>query len=86
MIIRAKESTTIASISATGGASVYEPEEEVMAFGRWAIDNNTETKLFNGDTKTMRKLQSGDQIVFIALGVATDTCNLEGVVQFFCKT
>ncbi len=86
LIARVKESTTVSTMSFSNGASFYEPEEEVMAFERWSIDNNTETKMFNGDTKTMRKLQSGDQILFLALGVATDTSNIEGIVQFFCKT
>ncbi len=75
----------VSTMSHTDGSVFYTPESNVLAFGAWSIDNNSETKMFEGSTKTMRKLMLGDQLFLIAKGVATDTSRLFGVVQLFCK-
>ena len=64
----------------------YAPEQNVLAFGVFSIDNNTETKIFEGSTKTMRKMMGGDTLQFITIGTATNTFAVRGIVQFFCKT
>jgi len=60
-----------------------------MAFGLSLVPDggtaNT-TNVFQGSTKTMRKLQRGDLLRFITLGVATNTQAVRGVVQFMCMT
>ncbi len=76
---------TVSTMSHTDASTFYTPESNVLAFGAWSIDNNTQTKEFEGSTKTMRKLMLGDQVFLIAKGVATDTSRLFGVVQLFCK-
>ncbi len=75
----------VSNISHTDGSTFYTPESNVLAYGAWAIDNNTETKMFEGSTKTMRKLMLGDQVFLIAKGAATNTSAYFGVVQLFCK-
>ncbi len=75
----------VATMGHTDTGNFYTPESNVLAFGTWGIENNTETKTFSGSTKTMRKLMLGDQVFIIAKGVATNTTRYWGVVQLFCK-
>ena len=70
----------------TDAATYYEPEQDVMSFGWWQIENNVETIMARGETKTMRKLKVGDTLQFIALGAATNTTTIRGTVQIFCKS
>jgi len=85
-IVVVRDGNTATAISFTDGADFYTPEQDMLTFGTNTIDNNTETGHTEGSTKSMRKLMGGDQLIFIALNVATQTVNLFGVVQFFCKT
>ncbi len=73
------------TMSLTSGSTVYSPEKDVMAFGVGLIDNNTVTIVHEGSTKTMRKLMIGDTLDFIMLGIATDTVQITGIIQVFCK-
>ncbi len=80
--------TTANNMSATNGSSMYQPEQQVLAFGNASgtgADLGGPTQ-FDGTTKTMRKLRSGDRIAFIALAEATNTYKVFGTVQFFSKT
>ncbi len=85
-IVNVKDGLAASSMSKTDAGDFYTPEEQVLAFGLWAIDNNNETKIVEGTTKTMRKLQRGDQLLFVALGEATETVSIDGIIQFFYKT
>ena len=86
-IVLARDGVTIDTMGfPTDGAGFFEPKQNVLAFGTWAIDNHTETKHVEGNTKTMRKMQVGDQLVFIARGAATNESDILGVVQLFCKS
>ncbi len=84
VIVRDGQSASTMAIS--DGSSLYDPEQDVLTYGSWTIDNNVESFHWNSDTKTMRKMRIGDAIVFVAVGVATNTSNVEGVVQMFCKS
>jgi hypothetical protein len=76
-----------ASAMSTGDASdFYTPEQDVLTFGVVTHDNNTTPKVFEGSTKTMRKMMGGDQLLFIAAGTATNINSMRGVIQFFCKS
>jgi len=89
MIHKVKSGVTTPTISQTAAASLIGNEEAVMAWGGTIIVGDT---LNNGDsghtwdseTKTMRKLQGGDTLVFSALGSASIA--YFGYVQFFMKT
>ncbi len=74
------------TIAVSDGATFYNPEQDVMAFGCTSIDNNVQSKQYLGSTKTMRKMMGGDKLVFVSKGIATNTSRVDGVIQFFCKT
>lgn len=77
------------TMSATDGASFYQPEQDVLAFGELLVSGNAQGNPINGahgNTKTMRKLKAGDQLVFIAVGTVVSGASLGGIIQFFCKS
>lgn len=88
-IIILRDGRTANTMSKTGGANLYEPEQDVLAFGREIVlqnanENGSKTKVV-GNTKTMRKLKVGDKITFIALGTTNGQTEVRGTVQVFCK-
>lgn len=85
-IVVVRDGNQANTLNRGNGATFYAPEQDVLTFGSWVIDNNTETANFVGDTKTMRKMLIGDRLIFIVLGVATQTADVKGIVQFFCKS
>ncbi len=85
-IIILRDGQTADTLSTSDGATLYNPEQDVLTFGVMQIDNNTTTVSNVGETKTMRKMQGGDKLEWIAIGVATNTHTIRGTVQFFCKT
>lgn len=89
-IIILRDGDTAQTMSLTGGSNLYEPEQDVLAFGRWAVRGPGSTtgpnvNMFNGETKTMRKLKIGDKLTLIALGEAVNSVALVGSVQVFCR-
>lgn len=89
-IVILRDGRTANTMSFTGGANLYEPEQDVLAFGRWSVkgttaNNGPGSMHFEGDTKTMRKLKIGDKLAFIALGEATNSVEVTGTVQVFCR-
>jgi len=73
------------------GADFYTPEQNVMAFGVMRLVGNGETGgnmnvMFEGTTKTMRKLKQGDVLACITLSDVANGVFLDGVIQFFFKT
>lgn len=74
------------TLGVTDAGTFYQPENHVMAYGFFSIDNNTRPLSIMGSTKTMRKMQDGDILQFVIVGVATNTVALRGCVQYFCKT
>jgi len=74
------------------GADFYTPEQNVLAFGAFYLqdaDSSTGPAAINweGSTKTMRKLKSGDVLAFITLSdTAATSVTVDGVIQFFFKT
>ncbi len=85
-IVVLRDGLTLPVMSVGDGATLYQPEQDVLVYGVGIIDNNTASYPFAGSTKTMRKLMGGDRLVFIAKGVATNFSRIRGVIQFFCKT
>ncbi len=73
-------------------AILYEPEQNVLATGFMMptrLSTSSTSNTWRAQTKTMRKLQTGDRIVLIyRIGGATDLQDLffGGTVQFFCKS
>ncbi len=85
-IIILRDGLTADTLATSDGSTLYNPEQDVMTFGVMQIDNNTTTVSNVGETKTMRKMQGGDKLVWLGIGVATNTHTIRGTVQFFCKT
>ena len=83
VVIRDGDSADTLVFSDAG--SVYEPEQNVLTWGTSLINNNTNNIQWKGDTKTMRKMMGGDQLAFICIGEATNTMDIHGIIQFFCK-
>lgn len=92
-IIILRDGRTANTMALTAGANLYEPEQDVLAFGYFQIQGKGDATgtgpsvmHFEGNTKTMRKLKIGDALTFIAIGrKAAVECDVTGVIQIFCK-
>lgn len=79
------QGTTISGISATNAATLYSPENMVLAFGACTTHSGSPVTFFV-KTKTGRKINTGDTIALtITSPTATATVHTF-VVQFFLKT
>ena len=92
-IIQLLDGQTANTIQGTDAGPFYEPEQHCLAFGvrtnrlsSSATTGMTEPHIWNGKTKSMRKLRVGDRVIFICKGVATETSRVRGAVQLFCKS
>lgn len=88
-IIHNAQGCTTSAMSNTTGSTMYSPEQNVLAFGVCNLTDagtGTTAHVFEGATKTQRKLKAGDQVSFIALGTQTSTNGIVGCIQFFIKT
>jgi len=87
-IVVVPQGTTASTMATSDGATLYSPEKNVLTFG---VTNSltsvgTQAIIHEGSTKTMRKLQVSDQIVWIAIAEATNTWSVDGIVQYFLKS
>ena len=90
LIALVPDGTTINSIALTDAASMYDPEQHVLAFG-YGCSADASAALVDpfywlGTTKTSRKLRIGDKITFAVKGITTETVRVRGCVQIFCKS
>ncbi len=87
-IVIVRDGITVSGISFTDGGTFFSPEQDVLAFahGINPQDNQGTGRHYNGSTKTMRKLMGGDKLMFLSKGQATETSNVTGTIQFFCKS
>lgn len=89
MIIR--ESVATPTMSLGSGNDIVNPVQDVLAFGvghtvSTAGTAGPQVHNWEGNTKTMRKVQGGDQLAFLTLsnGVASD--NILACIQYFIKS
>ncbi len=85
-IVVLRQGVTVSTMASGDGNTFFTPESNCLVLGVGSIDNNVESQQYEGSTKTMRKMQGGDQLLFICSGSATNTSAFNFVVQFFCKT
>ncbi len=90
-IIVVRDGRAASTPSTSDGADFYTPEQDVLAFGHGVvresdISQGPGTRGFEGVTKTMRKLMGGDLLQFITISSTAISCNVNGVIQFFCKS
>ncbi len=82
-----KDGLAAQTMALSTGADFLTPEVNVVAFGAGLTQGDQgSSKNYDGTTKTMRKMMGGDLLVFSAIGQATNTTRMFGVIQFFCKT
>lgn len=90
-IVIVRDGNSASTLAGGNAAELYQPEQDVLTWGyHWLSDPDSgsgpETAHISGETKTMRKLMGGDQLMFIILGGAVDAVQVRGAVQFFIKT
>lgn len=79
------------SLDLTSGNTVYAPEQNVLAWGRFTAQGFATafvpSKHYAGSTKAMRKIKTGDRFAIIWKGTSdTEISGISGIVQFFTKT
>jgi len=85
-IVHLREGTVISTISTSDASTMYAPEQNVLAFASGMNLHKNQVSTQEGATKTMRKLQGGDQLVWVGVGESTHTTGFQGVIQFFTKS
>ncbi len=88
-IVKVQQGETTNNLSLGDATTLYAPEQNVMVWGTGVFSTfaaGNDQSIFSGETKTMRKMMGGDLLRFIVKGVATNTCKVQGTIQFFCKT
>ncbi len=87
-IIILKDGETVNNLGTSDAGTLYNPEQNVMTWGNSILTGADQATIerWTGDTKTMRKLMGGDKLMFLVVGEATNTAEVRGTIQFFCKT
>ena len=89
VIYRLKEGYTVPTISTTNNTQLMEPEQEVLVWGVLSArdgDAGTGSAMSQdkGETKSMRKLMSGDRLMLSTRSIGNAGATFNGAVQFFC--
>jgi len=89
-LVLVKDGNSANTMAVSDGSTLYEPEQNVLAFGHFqCYDTDAGTGPggvhIMGSTKTMRKLMGGDKLSLITIASATGGPFNMGV-QFFCKS
>lgn len=89
-IVVVKDGDSVNNFATSDASSMYQPEQNVIAFGSGIINSSSANggplvRSWTGSTKSMRKLMAGDQLFFTYIGQGA-TASWCGAVQFFCKT
>ncbi len=90
VVVVVPDGVAVSPIGTGNAADLYTPEQHVLAFGVIGLDANEEGSMLlqniEGSTKTMRKLKTGDVLMFTVLGVNGTAGIIKGTIQFFCKS
>jgi len=89
-VVLVKDGNQAGIMSNGDGSTFYSPEQNVLTYGIARMHGNANGSgtqhFFEGSTKTMRKLQSGDVLKLIIRGFIAGNKQCVGVFQFFCKS
>ncbi len=87
-IVVVPQGTTASTMSTTNAATFYSPEQNVLTFGSATSLTSVAAQnvMFEGSTKSMRKLKVGDTVVLLVVAQTNEKWTLHGVVQFFIKS
>lgn len=86
-IVLVREGNTPNALVGTDAMPVYAPEQNILVWNGRIVPKTADEMAvthMDGHTKTMRKLQAGDQIRFIA-ATTDDSMIVKASVQFFTK-
>lgn len=89
-VVIIRDGLSASTIATSDGASLYDPEQNVLAFGVVRLADRDAgagpiCANFEGSTKSMRKMMGGDKLSFISI-TDGNTINVDGCVQYFCKS
>jgi len=90
-IVTTEDGNTVNNIGTSNAGDFYTPEQNVLAFGSMQLEASNSTAgpsnfMWEGSTKTMRKLKQGDTLEFTIISTNATGASIDGVVQFFFKT
>ncbi len=87
-IVVVPQGTTASTMSTTNAATFYQPEQNILTFGAATTLTSVgaQNVMFEGSTKTMRKLKVGDTVTLLAVAQTNEKWSGHGVVQFFIKS
>lgn len=90
-IVVLREGEVLGTLAVSDGSTFYAPEQNVLTFCNGYVARSDaagydEIQTFMGETKTMRKMQGGDQLVLVAKASAALTSEFAGQVQWFNKS
>ena len=89
VIVLLEDGDTLDTIGTANAADFYTPEQNCLAWGvsvvRHTVNVSDWFSEVDGSTKTMRKMRTGDAIVAVFKGDNTQTTDVLGGVQLFCK-
>lgn len=90
-IVKVNQGLSASNLGASDGGSYYLPEQNMITWGTAFLRGSTDQQgpgsvLFEGETKSMRKLQGGDTLQFIVVSSVANSLSLAGAVQFFTKS
>lgn len=90
-IVKVRQGLSASTMGAADAGTFYLPEQDVMTWGIAHLKGSTSAQgpgamVFEGDTKSMRKLQGGDTLVFVVVATVANSIGIGGCVQFFTKS
>lgn len=90
-IVKVNQGLSASTMGAADAGTFYLPEQNCLVWGIGYIKGSTSAQgpgalMFEGDTKTMRKLQGGDTLQFIVVAGVANSAGIIGSVQFFTKS
>lgn len=88
-IVLVREGGAVGNIAIAGSQSMYDPEQNVLAFGTSDISGlgtpGMGREHVEGTTKTMRKLRAGDNLHFTIRSDPLKPVKVFGSFQMFCR-
>lgn len=90
-IVKVNQGLSASTMGAADAGTFYLPEQNMLVWGISYVKGSTSATgpgvvNFQGETKTMRKLQGGDVLAFIVVAGVANSIGIIGSVQFFTKS
>ena len=87
-IVYVRDGEIASSLDLSNLASMYDPEQNVLAFGSMLLEPNSSTSAptvvhVEGTSKAMRKMIDRDRLQLVSVSDALNATQMFGVVQYF---